>query len=111
LYDYQFKDFAVEIVDISHFEAQNIYGTIESFATTLTLFNRHGSSGLWSTSPLRASWELNNRALQGTHDFVFAIGDQETEPTGPRLASRAGLDLWEGSTSAQTFMKTSSRMI
>jgi hypothetical protein len=38
LYDYQFEDFAAEIVDISHFEAQNIYGTIESFATTLTAF-------------------------------------------------------------------------
>jgi hypothetical protein len=32
LYDYQFKDFAVEN-RLPHFEAQNIYGTIESFAT------------------------------------------------------------------------------
>jgi hypothetical protein len=41
LYDYsnQFKDFAVEIADISHLEAQNIYGTIASFATTLTSFS------------------------------------------------------------------------
>ena len=38
-YSYQFKDFAVEIVDISHFEAQNIYGTIESFADTMTSFS------------------------------------------------------------------------
>ena len=35
----QFKDFTIEIVDIVHFEAQNIFTTIESFATTLTSFS------------------------------------------------------------------------
>jgi hypothetical protein len=58
--DYQFKDFAVEIVDISHFEAQNIYGTMESFATTLTRFNRHGSSGLLVDIPTSSFVGLNN---------------------------------------------------
>lgn len=38
LFSLQFHDFAVEIVDITHVEAYNIYGTIESFATTLTSF-------------------------------------------------------------------------
>lgn len=37
-YFLQFHDFGVAVVDITHVEASNIYGTIESFATTLTTF-------------------------------------------------------------------------
>jgi hypothetical protein len=61
--------------------------------------------------PTSSFVEVEQRALQGTHDFVFAIGLRKPEPIGRTtpLPSRAGSQ--EGSTSAQTFMKTTSRMI
>jgi hypothetical protein len=61
--------------------------------------------------PTSSFVEVEQRALQGTHDFVFAIGDfgNQSRLGGPRLC-QAGLDSG-GIDPAQTFMKTTSRMI
>jgi hypothetical protein len=90
--------------NISHFEAQNIYGTIENFATTLTSFSidTEVPMAFGRHPPLSWGWEQRlSKALMISYSPL--VTGNQSRLGGPRLC-QAGLDSG-GSTSAQTFMK------
>jgi hypothetical protein len=76
---------------------QNIYTTTENVATLTSLAIETDAEWPLVDIPTSSFVEVEQRALQGTHDFVFAIGDCGTEPIGETTLCQAGLDQ-EGST-------------
>jgi hypothetical protein len=104
-----------------HNKAQTIYATTENVAATRSRRwpSRLKSTGLWSTSPLRTSWAVEQRALKALmisySPLVTTENRIDWEDHATKGLDSGGIDLsdlHEGSSrmilSSPTFRKTSS---